>query len=618
MNHLLKRYLSPFLIILSLPLILAGCGGSGGSIGDVSDDASTRASGAGGGAGGTGGAGSGMVAARSFDGSLVSTATREDGSPVTVNFTVFEPARAAGQTFPLIVHSHGIGGSRVGIVEADGYSSTPRNIDDTESVFNRIDEQVRLLWDAGYGVISFDERGFGRGDDGDDGNSGQMEIMDPIYEIQDAIAVLDWADNNLDLTRDGSGNPLVGTIGGSYGGGYQLLLTALDDRIDAITPNSTWYNLLQSLVPNDVIKKGFSTGLCLVMTNDNTELGRRVTNACQQAGDAGAPSARYREDIPENLPAAGNRDELLSSFVLNSMVEYERRHLDSGDSFTMRPVNALFIQGTRDILFNFNQARENYRFFSTLPGADVRFMTMENGHGIASRANPGSQGPLGPSACGPLDSLAATRAWFDLHLRGDTSAEADLPMEACLSLDDTRGASMSELPVANASDARFNGFTVTIPNTSLNGMAQNNIFAVDGGIFIPLANSISTPGLVLAGIPVADITVSDGPTGGANNGSTAFIGVAIRRGGSIFLVDDQVQPIRSSDPRATAPTEPLQLVGIGEALEMGDEVGVILYGMYDVYETGTGSAAVNFGATNSTIVEGTVRLPILGATIINR
>lgn len=566
-----------------------------------------------------------IVAARSFDMTVTSSATLEDGTtPVTVTFSVFLPEYREGQTFPLIIHSHGFGGSRVGLDDAAGYPATPTmsTTEEPGNLFGLIDEQVRLLWDDGYAVVSFDERGFGRGDDGDDGNSGVVEIMDPDFETQDAITVLDWVDDNVDdLARDANGNLIMGAIGGSYGGGYQMLLAALDDRLDVLTPTATWNNLLEALVPNDVIKKSYSTGLCAVIIADGAGAGRRTQNACNQASEApfasGASTgaaARYREDIPADMPAAGNRDEIEEAFSASGMAGFAERHNDPNDAFTQRPLDILFIQGNRDILFDLSQAEANYRYFSSL-GGDVRFLTTESGHAISqTRMNPGSQGPLGPSACGPLDAMAAIRAWLDLKLRNDFSGIAALPTEACISLDNNRSVLLNEVPVASTSDSRFDDYTVTIPNTAVTAMATN-IQSPGGGTFIGLSDSIDQDGLVLAGIPVASLTITNADALAAQNGgSTAFIGTAINRGGEIILVDDQAQAIRAADGQV----QNVQLIGIGEALEMGDIPGVIIYGNYDIFEAGTGSVPTNFGANNRFSVEGSVRLPILTGTVRTR
>lgn len=597
-----------FALVLVTSLLFA-CGGG-------SSNSSNNSGGGGPVGGGDGGAE--PIAASAMNMSLVSTAPREDDpeTPVTVTFTVFLPERQEGETVPLIVHSHGFGGSRIGVDEANADPAEDDATDSTRSIFSRLDDQVRLLWDAGYAVVSFDERGFGRGDDGDDGNSGAIQIMDPDFEIQDAIAVLDWIDDPENgvadiIARDENNNMIAGAIGGSYGGGYQLLLAALDDRLDAITPTATWYNLLQSLLPNEVIKKSYSTGLCALITSDGAEPGERNMSACNQASDTGNPSARYRGDITMNF------DALEDAFLTHGMVEIERRHNEEA-GFTMRPIDTLLIQGGRDILFNFNQSYENYRFLSSLGGADVRLMTNENGHSIAqTRMNPGSQGPLGPSSCGPLDSLDSVRAWFDLKLRGNELAEVSLPQGVCVSLDDTTSATLSDVPVASSNNADFDAFELTIPSTAITAM-QTNVSGVDGGTFIALDNPISGDGFILAGVPMAQLTVTAADALAEQNGGVAaFVGTAINRDGTLILVDDQVQPWRSA-PEVMGNSGELPLVGISENLLDGDQVGVLIYGNFDIYETGSGSAPVNFGTNNRFNIEGTVRFPIVQAATASR
>src|SRR5690606_24213122 len=74
-----------------------------------------------------------------------------------------------------------------------------------------------------------------------------------------------WAQTNLKrITVDGSGDPLVGMIGESYGGGAMLLASAEDSRIDALVPITTWNNIAYSLAPNQVPKSGWLTTLLLV------------------------------------------------------------------------------------------------------------------------------------------------------------------------------------------------------------------------------------------------------------------------------------------------------------------------------------------------------------------
>ena len=61
-------------------------------------------------------------------------------APVDICYTLFRPAGASeANRVPVVMHSHGWGGSRI----------------------TTIDATVQRWLDAGYGVLSFDQRGFG-------------------------------------------------------------------------------------------------------------------------------------------------------------------------------------------------------------------------------------------------------------------------------------------------------------------------------------------------------------------------------------------------------------------------------------------------------------------------
>src|SRR3546814_525515 len=84
----------------------------------------------------------------------------------TMVVQVFEPTHlVVGKSYPLVLQGHGYGGSRETTAPDGSF--------------------IKRLNDAGYYVISIDERGFGE-------SSGTVRVMDPEYEGQDLIAVLDW------------------------------------------------------------------------------------------------------------------------------------------------------------------------------------------------------------------------------------------------------------------------------------------------------------------------------------------------------------------------------------------------------------------------------------------
>jgi len=96
--------------------------------------------------------------------------------------------------------------------------------------------------------MTFDQRGFGD-------SGGQANVQDPEIEGRDIQTLLDWAESTLSphlaYLR---GDPLVGGLGVSYGGGFQLVGASVDPRFDALVPVITWHDLSYSLSADQVPK----------------------------------------------------------------------------------------------------------------------------------------------------------------------------------------------------------------------------------------------------------------------------------------------------------------------------------------------------------------------------
>ena len=232
--------ISLYTAIAVLTLCLAGCGSSGG--GSTSITSTTPPGGS-----NNGGSGTPAPGAMPRQGTVQDQVLMSNVDNEAIAFTVFEPTTFVdGQTYPLVLHSHGYGGSRQATLPANGL--------------------LRDLLDNGFGIISIDERGH-------NDSGGTIRILDPDFEGQDLLQILDWAETNLQWlaydasatpdTGFGKGNPIIGAVGGSYGGGYQHLIYALDPlhRLDAIAPDITWHDLRFSLFSSDVFKSFWATAL---------------------------------------------------------------------------------------------------------------------------------------------------------------------------------------------------------------------------------------------------------------------------------------------------------------------------------------------------------------------
>lgn len=216
-----------------------------------------------------------------------------------------DDVNALGGFVPLLVHSHGFGGNKY---------------DDFSQPEHFVDAQAALAaWRAGYFVVSYTQRGFENSSgrigvmspdlEGRDfqelldwlikhirGNSnGMLALDDPagdsIYNFQfdagnpdHSSTEPDPTDTRPSLLRNDNGtvllggeqaacdpgtfptinpdcDPAVGTLGYSYGGGFQYTVSHADnpgryggERVDAIAPEGTWFDLRYSLHANDVPK----------------------------------------------------------------------------------------------------------------------------------------------------------------------------------------------------------------------------------------------------------------------------------------------------------------------------------------------------------------------------
>ena len=309
----------------------------------------------------------------------------DDGT--LIRFTVYQPALAPGATAPLILHTHGFGLHRMSRPHFDLYAT-----------FLEPGKAARLAWQRGYWVISYDQRG--HGDSGD-----VAHVIDPAREGRDVTTLLDWATRHLALTAV-DGDPRVGMLGESYAGGIQGIASALDPRIDAVIPITTWYDLDAALVPSDVPKSAWLTTLIV----------RREAHGGARAGPGRVAyrTALRRRDGP------GRRARLATHSLAAFCARGEYPAAD-----------ALLVQGFRDVLFPVNDALAARDCWAR-SGRDVRLIAIEHGHLAPTAQWSPSLKPwhmASTVSCGgrdlPMRELFL--AWFDAKLKDDAAAADDVP-----------------------------------------------------------------------------------------------------------------------------------------------------------------------------------------------
>ena len=250
------------------------------------------------------------------------TSVPDPGSeaPVEICYSVFKPGSASKKRkVPILLHSHGWGGSRAVDVE-----------------------DVERYLDAGYGVLSFDQRGFGE-------SGGRAHVENPDVEGHDVRRLVRTAARLRWVRKDGKNDPRMGAVGGSYGGAYQylaafeMLRTRGEPVLDALAPEITWNDLQTSLAPEGVVRTEWALALSAAAVPSDA-LPPEVYGALVE----GAATGNWPDGDPVSV------SDMNAFFERNGPAWHVRqgRRLD---------IPVLMGQGATDSLFNLRQGLVNWR-----------------------------------------------------------------------------------------------------------------------------------------------------------------------------------------------------------------------------------------------------------------
>ncbi len=454
------------------------------------------------------------------NGCVVSVPDPGSTAAVKICYSLFRPAIASpAHRVPLIFHSHGWGGSRV---------TSPT------------DSQVKPFLDAGYGVLSYDQRGFGQ-------SGGKAYVENPDVEGHDIEKLVALVSRLSWVVQDAPGDPRLGAIGGSYGGGYQFLgaFKEIADQhkqvFDALAPQITWFDLKQSLAPSGVAKTEWSTLL--------TAAG--ASSLPQPVLEGFAESAATGTWTDGSIPGTANLDAFFAKNGPSWQVS-QGRHIN---------VPVLFGQGITDELFPLDQGLKNWANALTPRARRQSIFVGYNGGHVLPNAFPQTIQPSGDPCSAELthgkDFTALTVAFFNRYLKHE---RVHLP-------------GLDEFHLATA-----NGTCTTTRSVTPNRTFSVGTVATPELAGPPLASKIADGPLRIAGMPYlsGDVTAL-----GVNN--RAFYALAVGTNPiDAKLVQGDMYPWSSLTPVSSTAAR-VELPSVAVNVPQGQSLYIVAAATNDMY-----------------------------------
>jgi ABC-2 type transport system ATP-binding protein len=279
-----------------------------------------------------------------------------DTHQATLDTRLYVPDNATTATpQPAILMTHGFGLTKLGA---------------------EVVSMATFLARHGYVVLTYTAQGFGS-------STGCVTLQSRTYDVKDARQLITKVLETKPYVKKDAKGAVVGTVGGSYGGGIQLDLAEADSRIRAIAPGRTWNSLQYSLDPDNWVVPGDPTGfshtlapqgvfkqewtsLFFASGNGNPVGGippsGNAAGSCPQdklaSGDpltvAGLACPGFYAAVCQTyaeLTATGDATPAGKALVADSSGSTEISRLR---------VPTLLVQGQRDTLFNVNDAAATY------------------------------------------------------------------------------------------------------------------------------------------------------------------------------------------------------------------------------------------------------------------
>ena len=294
------------------------------------------------------------------------TVTPVAGTDHDFTMTAFDGAQIRFHWFPIT-------GTAPTVLMGPGWSEAGATEQGGTGLFG--DSPISELHEDGYHVLTWDPRGFGS-------STGTITVDAAEGEARDVQSLIDWVATQPDAVLDAPTDPRVGMVGGSYGGGIQLVTAAIDCRVDAIVPTIAWNSLRTSLAKADTVKIGWSD--LLYRAAAGRQLDPHITSAYESGQATGTISPPDTAWFVSRGPA-----QLLGQITAPT----------------------LLIQGTVDTLFTLDEAIRNYRVLRA-HGVPTAMLWYCGGHGVCLT-----------KGGDPQRTRDATTAWLRRWLLRDRSVD---------------------------------------------------------------------------------------------------------------------------------------------------------------------------------------------------
>lgn len=594
-----------------------------------------------------------------------------------IHATVFVPADAGASKPPVMLHAHGFGESRFASLENPNFV-----------MVSRVTAQALLdLWHQGYWVVTYDQRGFNaslmwgnsaessEGDCNTETDPECIDVMNPNREGRDMVTVVDWITANLRqgfsvtvdensgattfvastdtdpealFAEDAPNDPVLGTIGLSYGGGYQTIGTSVENalnmssRANAMVPVTTWYDLRYSLAPHDVPKSGW-----IQFLSGATAAGGTTPASDGFLAQAGR-EALVEDNVSDNT-YQGLYQRSVRSYCEGNGHTAIGQDLSDGDGLVPALPAVFIIQGQRDLLFNYNEALDLAQCYeSAAPDGDIRLLVQTEGHILSGAQATSHKGeseiiyidetvycdPAGNTSLSTTDLITG-------FLRGHL-APPDVP-EKFTGINAQAPAVCTTHYLAGLAPSSGSTF-----NSLADVPVGGNEMELDGGSFTlpgggneqPLFEQTlitATEDVVLSGIPLLNLAITGTGSPAPNDDARFFAVLGIKRSGSdtINVIAEQVTPISGTAPEpgpgclgggcpvnftfprtdghypeqvgeSRAGEDGGRMAGFSAKLSEGDELILQFFDyseLYNLHNTNPGGYQLNF--------TGSIRLPVV-------